>query len=141
MVKLKLVSIEHVLTATTKRRQGFDQASLQTLKTDGNASAFGIMLKDLISLPSLLLLQQSDDLLAFIGCTGQTTYLELQKVGTLLVSGSAILSLIGQLSERLVACTVVDPSCAKCTDYSASGGACNGDTTYQVKDIKRLKMK
>ena len=111
MVKLKLVSIEHVLNAATKRQQGFDRALLQSPNADGNASPFGSMLEDLISLPSLLLLQQSDDLLAFIGYTSQTTYLELQKVGTLPVSGSAILSLVGQLSERLVACTVVDSFC------------------------------
>jgi hypothetical protein len=71
------------------------------------------MLEDLISrVPSPLMLRQSDDLLAFIRYTKQATYLELQKVRTLPASGSAILSLVGQFSERLVACTVVDSFCA-----------------------------
>jgi hypothetical protein len=125
-----LVSIKHVLTASTERQQGFDQAFLQSPKADGNASAFGIMLEDLISrVPSPLMLQ-SDDLVAFIRNTGQTTYLELQKVGKLPASGSEILSLVGQFSERLVACTVVDSFCVECTNHSASGGACNGDPNY-----------
>jgi hypothetical protein len=136
MVKSKLVCIEHVLTATTKRRQGFEQASLQTPKADENASAFGIMLKNLISLPSLLLLQQSDDLLAFIQYAGQTTYVELQQVCTLPEIRSVILSLVGQFSRRLVACTVVDSFCVKCTNHSVSGGACDSDPNYQVEDFK-----
>jgi hypothetical protein len=113
MVKLKLVSIEHVLNAIAKRRQGFNQAFLQSSKTDANASAFGIMLEELIScVPSPLMLQQSDDLLAFIRHTSQTTYPALQKVRTLPASGSATLSLVGQFSKRLVACIVVDSFCA-----------------------------
>jgi hypothetical protein len=81
MVKSKLVSIEHVLTATTKRQQGFDKAFLQSPKADITASTFGIMLEDLISrVPGRLILQQSDDLLAFIRSTDQTTYVELQQV-------------------------------------------------------------
>jgi hypothetical protein len=113
MAKSKSVSIEHVLNATTKRRQEFNQAFLQSSKTDGKASAFGIMLEELISrVPSPLMLQQSDDLLAFIRHTSQTTYLALQKVRTLPASGSATLSLVGQFSEGLVACIVVDSFCA-----------------------------
>jgi hypothetical protein len=131
MVESKLVSIEHVLNATTERRQGFDQAFLQSSKADGNASAFGSMLEDLISrVPSPLILRQSDDLLAFIRYTGQKTYLELKKVGKSPASGSAILSLVERFSKRLVACTVVDSFCVKCANHSASGGACNGDPDY-----------
>jgi hypothetical protein len=131
MVKSKLVSIEHLLTATTKRRQGFDRAVLQSPNADEKASAFGIMLEDLISrVPSPLILQQSDDLLAFMQYTGQTTYVELQKVCTPPKLSSAILSLVGQFSKRLVACTVVDSLCVKCTNHSVSGGACDGDPNY-----------
>ena len=131
MVKLKLVSIEHVLTATTKRQQGFDRALSQSPESDGNASAFGTMLEDLISrVPSPLILQQSDDLLAFIRYTNQTTYVELQQVCTRPQSSSAILILVGQFSERLVACTVINSFCIKCTNYSASSRAHNGDLNY-----------
>jgi hypothetical protein len=113
MVKLKLVSIEHVLNAITERMQGFNQAFLQSSKTDANGSAFGIMLEELISrVPSPLMLQQSDDLLAFIQHTSQTTYPALQKVRTLPASGNATLSFVGQFSKRLVACFVIDSFCA-----------------------------
>jgi hypothetical protein len=137
MVESKLVSIEPVLNATTERRQEFDPALLQSSKADGNASAFGSMLEDLISrVPSPSLLRQSDDLLAFIQYTGKTTDLELKKIGKLPARGSVILSLLGKFSERLVACTVVDSFCAKCANHSAPGGARNGDPNYRVKDIK-----
>ena len=113
MVRLKLVGIEHVLNAITKRRQGFNQVCLQSSKTDANANAFGIMLEDLISrVSSPLMLQKSDNLLAFIRHTSQTTYPALQKVRTLPTSGSATLSLVGQFFKRLVACIVVDSFCA-----------------------------
>ncbi|CAN9211240.1 unnamed protein product [Alternaria alternata] len=47
---------------------------------DDKATAFGIMLDDLISrIPDPSTLQRSDDLLAFIRYAGQTTYPELQK--------------------------------------------------------------
>jgi hypothetical protein len=137
MVESKLVSIKPVLNATTERLQEFDPALLQSSKADGNASAFGSMLEDLISrVPSPLLLQQSDNLLAFIQYTGKTTYLELKKVGKLSARGSIILSLLGEFSERLVACTIVDSLRVKCANHSASGRACNGDANYRVKDIK-----
>jgi hypothetical protein len=137
MVESKLVSIEPVLNATTERRQEFDPAYLQSSKADGNASAFGSMLEDLISrVPSPLLLRQSDDLLAFIQYTGKTTYLELMKVGKLPARGSVILSLLEEFSERLVACTVVDSFCVKCTNHRSSSRACNGNANYRVKDIK-----
>jgi hypothetical protein len=59
---------------------------------DDKATAFGIMLDDLISrIPDPSTLQRSDDLLAFIRYAGQTTYPELQKVSTLLEIGSAVL--------------------------------------------------
>ena len=59
---------------------------------DDKATAFGIMLDDLMSrVPGPSTLQQSDDLLAFIRYTGQTTYLELQKVSILLENGRAVL--------------------------------------------------
>jgi hypothetical protein len=136
MVRSKLVSIEYVLNATTKRQQEFDQEFLQTSKVDGNASAFGVMLEDLLSrVPSPLMLQQSDDLLAFIRYTSQATYLELQKVGKFPASGSAILSLEGQFSERLVACDVVAPFCVECTNHSASSRACNGNPNHRLEDL------
>lgn len=82
MVKSKLVSIKYVLNDTAKQQQEFDQEFLQTSKVDGDASAFGIMLEDLISrVPSPAMLRQNDGLNAFIGYTSQTTYLELQNVG------------------------------------------------------------
>ena len=99
MVKSKLVSIENVLKATTKLRQGFDQALLQRSKADENASAFGNMLEDLTTrVPSPLILRQNDDLLAFIRHSGETTYPELQQVSKLPASDSAVLSLVGQFS-------------------------------------------
>jgi hypothetical protein len=136
MVRSKLVSIEYVLNAITKRQQEIDQEFLETSKVDGNAGAFGTMLEDLISrVPSPLILQQSDGLNAFIQYTSQTTYLELQKVGKSPACGSAILSLEGQFSERLVACNVVAPFCVECTNHSASGGACNGDPNHRLEDL------
>jgi hypothetical protein len=70
------------------------------------------MLKNLISyVPSPLVLQQSDGLLAFIDHTSQRTYLELQKVRTHPASGSATLSLVGKFSKRLFACTVANSFC------------------------------
>ena len=126
-----------MLNATTKRQQEFDQEFLQTSKVDENASAFGVMLEDLLSrVPSPLMLQQSNDLLAFIRCTSHATYLELQKVGRFPASGSAILSLKGQFSKGLVACDVLAPFCVKCTNYSASGGACNGNPNHRPKDLQ-----
>ncbi|CAN9279157.1 unnamed protein product [Alternaria alternata] len=67
----------------------FDRAPLHETAADGKASAFGVMLEDLVSrVPSPLALQQSDDLQAFIRHADQATYRELQKVDMLLASDS-----------------------------------------------------
>lgn len=59
---------------------------------DDKATAFGIMLDDLMSrVPGPSTLQQSDDLLAFIRYASQTTYPELQKVCIRLESGGTVL--------------------------------------------------
>jgi hypothetical protein len=89
MAKSKSVSIDGVLTdwPTAERQAAFDRASLQETAADEKASAFGLMLEDLVSrVPSPSTLQQGDDLQAFIRHASRATCRELQKVGMLLAS-------------------------------------------------------
>ena len=72
---------------TAKRQRALDRAQLHETAADGKASAFGVMLEDLVSrVPSPSALQQSDNLQAFIRHADQATYRELQKVDMLLAS-------------------------------------------------------
>ncbi|CAN9239346.1 unnamed protein product [Alternaria alternata] len=74
---------------TAERQRAFDQAQLHETAVDGKASAFGVMLEDLVSrVPSRSALQQSDNLQDFIRHADQATYRELQKVDMLLTSDS-----------------------------------------------------
>ncbi|KAF2843847.1 hypothetical protein T440DRAFT_484604 [Plenodomus tracheiphilus IPT5] len=79
---LSSVNVEDITISANdgQVKLGFDKAILKSPIANETASAFGIMLEDLVSrIPGPLILQQSDDLLAFIRYTSRTTYEELQQ--------------------------------------------------------------
>lgn len=83
MVESKLVSIERFFEGipTTENQAALEGTFLQETISDYRATAFGIMLDDLVSrVPDSSTLQQSQDLVAFIQRASETIYRELNKV-------------------------------------------------------------